>query len=56
MKQALRRKTAMNTYIICFNSDDNDFGLYGIGYRNDFGTALIFRGTLEEVLEIRKDF
>jgi hypothetical protein len=45
----------MNTYIICFNSDLNDFGLYAQGHRNAFGTPLIFRGTLEEVLEVRKN-
>jgi hypothetical protein len=41
----------MRYYIVQFSADD--FGLYLNGYRNDFGTPLYFRGTLDQVLAER---
>lgn len=42
----------MRTYIVQFGP--NDFGLYASGRRGPFGTPLIARGTLEEILAIRR--
>ena len=40
--------------IVCFCPGVDDFGLYVRGYRNEYGTALYARGTLDEILEIRR--
>lgn len=43
--------TTDNTCVVRFG--DDDFGLYVRGRRNEFGTGLAVRGTLDEVLRVR---
>lgn len=39
--------------IIPLNSAADDFGVYSTRSRGEFGTPLVFRGTLEECIDYR---